>query len=177
MSKLFIGLCLVMISSAHAENKGGGGGEEVAANFVEYTRYAIESLNWDVKSGKEAKFTPGQSQKIGQALEVTEVFAVPASALCKTETSIVSGDEFTVCKDAWYDQEKKIILVNQETWIKKTCLQKKALVLHEYGRAAGLENANYAFSSNVFTSSQFKSSCTYIESQEHYARQRAGQCK
>ena len=153
------------LSYAVREGHEGGGGQRVSANFVEYARYAVEAMRISAQT-PGSKFTDAHADAIEGAILSTEVFAFPAKHLCDQGIDPASGGSYRICRDAWFNANSRTISVNEDSWDLHSCLQKMALVLHEYGRAAELENANYAFSSYVFTSQPFRDSCAYLAGRE-----------
>jgi len=137
-----------------------GGGKQAELEFVEIAQVAIRGINGSQKNG-EVYFQEFDLAAFGRAMEQTEVQSHPN--LCETKIDLSTGGANTRCLDARYLPDLRRIEVSEAVWPKKTCLEKVALAVHEYGRAAGLEDGNYKYSSRVRKSIAVHDQCDLYE--------------
>lgn len=134
--------------AAVPEGQERGGGRESELEFVEVAQLAGKAIERSLKNGKN-DFAGFDVSAFYAAIAGTQVRAKPH--LC--EAGGLS------CLDAQYLPELSLIELSERAWPGKTCLEKAALVTHEYGRASGNEDGNYRFSSRVKWSDEILVAC------------------
>lgn len=155
MLKIFITSLLAMNTYAAIGNDAGGGGKTEELEFTQVAQ--IFSSNLDRSLATEDLFKDFDSEAFQTAISKTEIKA--RENLCSTETDLTSGSTRTHCLDAQYLPEKNLIEVSLNTWKGKKCIEKMGLVVHEYGRAASIEDGNYKYSSRVAMSNVMINAC------------------
>lgn len=144
---LFLGIA-VSAQAAVLEGQERGGGRESELQFVEIAQLVGRGIEQSLKGGK-SDFTGFNLGAFYSAIDGTQVRAKPH--LC--EAGGLS------CLDAQYLPELKLVELSERAWPGKSCLEKAALVTHEYGRASGNEDGNYRFSSKVKWSEEILVAC------------------
>ena len=156
---LTIAIMLLFVGSnsfAIRLGKEGGGGKDEELEFAE-----IAYLFADTLTNQRAElqdFADLDLESFLFAKENIEIYAV--DTLCKKIEDEGTGNIGLRCLDAEYLPETKQIRFSVESWKKKTCIRKMGLVVHELGRAAGMENGNYKYSSRVSSNSILRKTCT-----------------
>lgn len=157
---------LILGMSANAaviEGQERGGGKQVELEFAEMGRLASGALANSLKEG-ESLFEGFKLGHFNLALSATEIWAKPD--LCETRIDLTTGGAIRRCLDARYLPEMNRIEVSEKDWRPKTCLEKAALAVHEFGRASGNEDGNYFYSSRVKSSQAFWDACDLFEREQ-----------
>lgn len=152
---IFLSIVLPTNFSHAIGNEAGGGGRDVELEFAEIaysftdilTKHRIELpdfMDFDLNA-----FLAAQAN--------TEVYAV--DTLCTNTQDEAPGSAGVRCLDAEYLPDRKQIRFSTETWKRKNCIRKMGIVVHELGRAAGLENGNYRYSARVSRNDLLRTFC------------------
>lgn len=143
-----------------AFGKEGGGGKEIELEFAEIAYLFTDTL---ARSPKEfLDFADLDVNAFLYAQANTEVYAV--DTLCKTIKDSATGNTGLRCLDAEYLPETNQIRFSIESWRNKNCIRKLGIVVHELGRAAGVENGNYKYSARVSRNPILRDACLKYDS-------------
>lgn len=156
-------LVLGVSQAAVIEGQERGGGKQVELEFAEMGRLASGALAGSLRGG-EGLFEGLNLGHFNLALSATEIWAKPD--LCETSIDLTTGGASRRCLDARYLPELNRIEVSEKDWAPKSCLEKAALAVHEFGRASGNEDGNYFYSSRVKSSQAFWDACDLFEREQ-----------
>lgn len=159
----FLMILGISANAAVIEGQERGGGKQVELEFAEMGRLASGSLANSLSSG-ERLFDGIKIGHFNLALSATEIWAKPD--LCETKIDLTTGGASRRCLDARYLPEMNRIEVSEKEWRPKSCLEKAALAVHEFGRASGNEDGNYFYSSRVKSSQAFSDACDLFEREQ-----------
>jgi len=138
-----------------ALGKEGGGGKEIELEFAEIAYLFTDALTRQPKEFSD--FADLDVNAFLYAQANTEVYAV--DTLCTTIQDSATGNKGLRCLDAEYLPETNQIRFSIESWKGKTCIRKMGIVVHELGRAAGIENGNYKYSARVSRNPMLRTAC------------------
>jgi len=155
MNLAFLLFSMVAFASPQGQERGGGRQSEL--DFVEVAQLAVKAIALSQAAG-EQEFVGFNKESFSRSQETTQVSARPH--LCETKIDLNTGGEKTTCLDARYIPEEAKIELSEKEWPRKSCLDRVALAVHEYGRASGNENGNYRFSSRVRSSDYILMACS-----------------
>lgn len=150
-------ICLTLIASqqSSAGNEGGGGGKEVELEFAEIAYMFAEAIVRNREYLPE--FADLDVKAFLRAHATTEVYAV--ETLCRSIQDPDGHAQGVRCLDAEYLPDRKQIRFSIEAWQKKNCMRKMGIVVHEFGRAAGIENGNYKYSARISRNTFLRREC------------------
>lgn len=157
---ILVAACLAShFSYAANGNEGGGGGIDVELEFAEIAYLFTDTLTKSRQSLPD--FADLDLNAFLSAQATTEVYAV--ETLCTNIQDENGSGSGLRCLDAAYFPDRKQIRFSTESWTKKDCLRKMGIVVHELGRAAGVENGNYKYSARVRRSDLLRRACIAYE--------------
>lgn len=122
--------------------KEGGGGNTRELEFVTIAQLFIRSV--ELTNSTDSDFSGFDMQAFKQAMQTTQV-----KRICDPDDDSIAKKMIEHCPEGEYLPEKNLIQFDTIAWDHKSCIEKMGIVVHEYGRAAGLENGNYKFSSRI----------------------------
>lgn len=156
-------LLLALFSSASSFaviGKEGGGGSQIELDFVQIARFA--SFGIEQSMANEDLFSGFDLASFNRAIGTVEIHQV--DRLCTKEV-YPGSDTRLRCLDAYYEPSMNKIQLSAENWDRKTCAEKMAIAVHEFGRASGNENGAYTYSSKVVFSKYILRQCIPYQSQ------------
>jgi hypothetical protein len=162
--KLFVSLfALILFPSLVMARDGqeGGGGSQIELDFVQVARFTSSGITQSM--GNESLFDGFNLAAFNQAIGLVEIHEV--DTLCRNEVDPRTGDLRKRCLDAFYDPSVNQIQLNAESWRTKSCVEKMAIAVHEFGRASGNENGSYQYSSRVALSKFIPAQCIPYQNQ------------